>query len=109
MANKDRGEISLKVDGKTYTLCFDVNALCEVEDLLGRGIPHIMADMQSAETMRFGTVRGLLWGALQRHHPEMTVKMAGEMVSAVKLDKAMAAIGDALNASNPDEDEPGNA
>jgi len=35
MANKQRGEVDLKVDGKTFPLCLTLGALAAMEDALG--------------------------------------------------------------------------
>ncbi len=35
MANKRRGEVSFEVEGETYTLCMNLNAMAELEESFG--------------------------------------------------------------------------
>lgn len=63
-ANPLKGEVELKVSGKTYTLTFTSNAIVQVEQLLG-GIS--IADI-GQQMGRMEYLRALLWAGLQKHH-----------------------------------------
>ena len=82
MANPVRGETAFEADGKTYTLRFSANAICEMEEALGRGIGVIGQEMGSMETARLTTVRAVFWAGLRDHHPDIDLKAAGDLVMA---------------------------
>lgn len=84
MANRDKGEIDIQVDGTTYRLIMDINALIELEDLYSTPekevrfaelIPHLMRG-----SLRH--IRAAVWASLRAHHPEMTVEDAGRLIQA---------------------------
>lgn len=103
MANKQLGEVPLEVNGKTYTLVMDINAICELETLFST--PERDASfVEIAERVQRGSmrhVRGCLWAALRRHHKELSLEDAGALASSIsELSTTMAA----LNASmTPDK------
>lgn len=43
MANKNKGELALKIGGKDFTLRASFDAICELEDRLDRGLPELLA------------------------------------------------------------------
>ena len=90
MANAVKGEVAFDLDGKTYTLVLDFNALCEVEDVLGAG------EMKLAKP---SAIRAIFWAALRRHHPAMTQRDAGNLIGGVGLTKAGELVTEALNRS----------
>lgn len=108
MANPNRGEVALEVAGagpdqpaRRYVLVFSINAMCEVEYVLGKSTDQILLDL--AASPPFHVVRALLWGALRERHPEMNLKAVGELMEAiggpgVALDK----VGEGLIAAFPD-------
>jgi hypothetical protein len=79
MANQARGEASIVVEGTTYTLRPTVNAICDLEDLLGQPFAAI-GDRASTGELR--AMRALIWAYLQdRHGDEIkTVKDAGKWI-----------------------------
>lgn len=103
MANKVIGEVPFKVDGKDYILCFDNDALIEMEDKLDAGIVAITQEMQrwtkEPERLRLKWIRILLWAGLKKHQPNMTVKDAGEMIDLTSGGEMMSVIGDAISKS----------
>jgi hypothetical protein len=65
MAVELKGEVSL-VDGEaSLTLCLDIPYLAQAEKLLGSDVLTM-----GAQIRRLGVARGLLWGALRKHHPD---------------------------------------
>ena len=71
--------VPLEIDGKTWQLAFDFNALANAEKAAGcnllLGLSGLLTDTWTA-----AQVRGLLYAALLRAHPETTVEQAGAMV-----------------------------
>lgn len=99
MANPHRGEVAFEVDGKSYTLTFGTNAICELEAAMDKGIDEIAQSMS-----RLSVVRGMLWAALRTHHPEITLVDAGAIIDKVRRNAAMKAINEALAVSFPKPD-----
>lgn len=83
MANREKGEVSLTVGGKPYTLVLTTNAMVQLEDLFST--PDREATFQQVlEKVSSGSVRhirGFVWAALQEYHPTMTVKDAGDFIT----------------------------
>jgi hypothetical protein len=67
MANKERGEVGLDVDGTRYTLRPTLNALCELEDVLNQEF-HVV--VEAAAKGRLSAVRALVWSYLQEYHAD---------------------------------------
>jgi len=81
MANRFRGEIEAVLDGRSYRLVLDFNAMCELEDMTGRSAAEILQGFDGG-TIRFADLRAICLAALKRHHPEMTAPEAGDLLSA---------------------------
>ena len=77
MANPLKGEIDATIDGKTYTLCLTSNALVQVKTVLG--IP----DVQHLNMLDVEHARALFWGALQKHHKDVDLLAAGDLLDDV--------------------------
>lgn len=125
MANPHKGEVALAAAGATYMLVYSADALCQLEDLLGRGIIDISLEIMSwgpkldaegrplpetpdaalkrVQAIRMTTVRALLWAGLQEHHPDVDLKAAGTlMIAAGGLDGVMPKIGAAFALAFPE-------
>ncbi len=102
MVNKVKGEVTLQHGGATYQMRLDFNALAEFEDALG-GDVNALTILQSASGLNAKKTRALFWAGLKQCHPEMTLELAGSILSA-NLDK----LGDAMATAFPDA-ESGNA
>lgn len=103
MANRVKGEVPFKLGDREFILCFNHNALSELEDKLDKGIVSISAEMNrwkdEPERVRIKWVRALLWAGLQKHHPSLTVDDVGEMMSAAGGSEVMDAIGAAMQSA----------
>lgn len=101
---KGEADVSLK-DGRKLKLCFDANAWVDVEDALGMKFPEILealGDKENPPSLKMQ--RAVIWGGLQKHHPEMTVRDAGEIL--VEAAEAMAkAVGGGLPQPEPEIEE----
>lgn len=82
MANPIKGEASLKVEGREYTLCFSIDAMCALEEKLDRTMQDIMSDLTDPTRIGVRLTRALLWASLREHHSEITLKMAGDLIPA---------------------------
>lgn len=80
MANPHRGEVAIKVGDKDYTLRLSINAIAEIENLLDLGVNEIAAKLGRPDKIRIGHLRAIVWGALNEHHPKMSVVDAGELI-----------------------------
>lgn len=86
MANPNKGEVAFDAGGKSYTLHFSTNAICELEDKLDRSFIAISSELAKAasapEKIRLTTLRAIFWAGLQDHHPDIDLKAAGKLVVA---------------------------
>ncbi|HMO74090.1 MAG TPA: hypothetical protein PKD48_01970 [Sphingopyxis sp.] len=90
--NPFKGQAPLNLsDGRSFTLVLDMEGLVEAEPIYGHPLPKIMADAAAGFV---GAIRALLFGALRRHHPDIT---AVEVLEMIRTD--MAAVGAALQAA----------
>lgn len=79
-ANPHKGEVDLTVGDTTYTLAFTNNSIVLIEQLFGGiGIGAIASDFGRVEY-----VRGLLWGALQKHHPKIDLMKTGDLLDDIE-------------------------
>jgi hypothetical protein len=93
MANQERGELGVEVEGTRYTLRPDFNALCELEDLLGKTFTETALEMSNGRPN--SGLRSVIWCLLQdKHGAEIkTLKDAGQwIVRAGGAEKVMAMV-----------------
>lgn len=99
MANREKGEVTLRLDdGREFVLCMDFEMRCSVEDLLDKPF------MQVAEEAQKGfhrSIRAIFWGALQRHHPGMSLGDVTALLSDHETEIAQA-LAKASEAAAPD-------
>lgn len=81
MANREHGEVVVKVGNKDYTLRPTFNSLCEYERISGKTPEDFL------EGMERGTFSGLrisVWCLLQKHHRDeiRTIDDAGDWIEA---------------------------
>lgn len=81
MANKLRGEVTLKLGGNDYTLRPTFNALCEMEDVCKAPILRIMEEMQSG-TIRLSVLANIVWAGMRGYDSAeaLTTEEVGEMI-----------------------------
>lgn len=85
MANREKGEVAITVDGQDYVLVLDLEALCQLEDLLStkdREVTFIEA-MERAQRGSARHVRAVLWASMLRHRPEAALMDASAFLTAV--------------------------
>lgn len=99
MSNRFLGEASAQVDGKVWTLRCDFNAMAEFEGATGQ---DAMTAFEAAEDGEVSVVdlRHLVRACLLRHHPEATLRDAGDVLS-----QDMGVVQRLIAASMPTEGE----
>ena len=105
MANPLKGEVAFDADDATYTLVFDFNALCTLEDEFGVDVSKI-GDAVGAKASNLRTVFRV---GLSAHHPEMTDKEVGSIITDIGPTKAGEIITEAFTKSFPAEAARGTA
>lgn len=93
MANKDKGEVSVTIDGTSYTLVLNTAAMIAAEEKASTLLRELTWDelMEKVHKGSAKYVRLFLWAMFQKHHPEVTVERAGELIDAVGGIAAMSA------------------
>ncbi len=66
MANLQRGEIPIKLDGVEYTLRPTFNAICEIESRTGLGIAQLILKAESGNTTLKDVVY-IIWAGIKAH------------------------------------------
>lgn len=66
---------TLEISSEQYRLEYDINAGCDMEDRAGRTIDKLIDTSLTS-------IRLILWGGLRKHHPEITLADAGDLISA---------------------------
>lgn len=101
MANHIKGESTFKIQDKEYTLCFDNEALIQLEDILDQGIVGVCLEMQrwgkEPERIRLKWIRAMLWAGLRQHQPKITLEEAGDIMDAGGGVSMMNVIGEAMS------------
>lgn len=108
MANRERGERSIEINGKTYTLVLDIDAMCALEDLFSTPEKEMSFGdvMARAERGSIRHLRGIWWATLRRHHPEMSLTDASALVQEMGgLAGMQARLLEVAKASQPDEQD----
>jgi hypothetical protein len=84
MANPHKGDMDVEIDGKTYTLRLDIDAICQLE-ALGQplGFATFGAIGAAVDAGNVTLLRATMWAALRRHHAEVGMAEAGELIEAL--------------------------
>lgn len=101
MANRNRGEVVFIVGERSLTLHFGANAIAEAETLLDKGIGELLLGLGDKSAVRIGTLRALLWAALRRHHKDIDLLKAGDLIDEAGAVAAGVAISEAITAALP--------
>jgi len=101
MANAKKGEVGVKFRGKSLKLVLDFNAICELEDMLGRDIVTIARELEAGEKsgkVSFRIMRAILWASMQKSMPDAGIRDAGDLAQTLGTDFG-AVIGDLFSRS----------
>lgn len=95
MANPVRGEVDLPIGETTYRLKISRNAIASAEGVLGLPWSEIISARGSV-----AVARGLVWAALQRHHPKVTLLDVGDLLDELNDDELVGRkIGEAIKSA----------
>jgi hypothetical protein len=94
-------KVSVELDGKSYGLAFDFNALARAEELTGLNMLKAL-DFQGLSATTF---RALLFASLLKLQPEVTLEEVGSLIQYAKLPDLYKAVARAYTESQP-EPEP---
>lgn len=85
MSNPQRGETSLTVGDRAYTFVLDMDGICKAEAFLSTPgqIVTIAEIFYGAAIQSQRHARALIWAALQRHHPDMTIEKVNALIGVV--------------------------
>ncbi len=104
-----KGEVDLRVGDTTYTLAFGINQLVELENISDASIIDIADWFADRSKLRAGNMRAALWAALQKHHPEIDLLSAGEIIGEVGLLPVVEKLAEAIQAAFPEVEASGKA
>jgi hypothetical protein len=80
MANPVKGEARLSLgDGRVLTLAYDFDAMVEVEEIAGTSFDKVVSSGEGGSPP-LKMLRALFAGGLKRHHPDIDLSAAGEML-----------------------------
>jgi hypothetical protein len=91
--------VTLTIDGETYTLSMDINAICLAEESVNQTIEDIQKRAASG-SMRY--LRLLIWSAFQAHHPTLTLEAVGALMTRAGLPAVNTAFGQLAQQMTPD-------
>ncbi len=87
MANLHKGEVSIELEGRIYTLHAGINALADVEGVFSTTDKRVTFQevVQHALNGSVSHIRGLLWAMLRRNHRDMSLVDVGDLIDRVGL------------------------
>lgn len=98
MVDNLRGEVVISHEADDFTLVYNYDALCHMEDRLDMGVAAIGEKL--SKDVRLSFLRAVFHAGLRTYHPDITEKAAGDLI--LKLgDKVGPAISEALQAAFP--------
>ncbi|WIY25118.1 GTA-gp10 family protein [Parasedimentitalea psychrophila] len=101
MGNRFKGEVTITIDGKIWTLVCDFNAMAEFEAATGK---DAMDAFEKAEEggVSIANLRHMVHAFLKQHHPDATLQDAGNVMS-----EDIAIVANVLAAASPTAAEAG--
>lgn len=94
MASAVKGEVKFG----DFTLVLDINAWCDIEEMLGETI-NTMLQKDLVRSVR--AARVIIYCGMRRNHPEVTLDMVGDLIGETGLAAAFEIVFSAINASLP--------
>lgn len=100
MANRQRGEIEVLLDGVAYTWRLTTNAACALETRTGQKFGDVVA---AVDGMSLRAVRDLVWLALQDYHADEfpTAESAGELIDRIGFVAAIEKVRELFEVNQP--------
>jgi hypothetical protein len=105
MANREKGEVSLPLLGRTLTLVMNTNAQASIEEATGETWDAFFERMLDPKSARILDVRMVVWGMTRKYHPELTLAQVGELIDEIGGVPGVARLlmGPMVEASTPDK------
>ena len=100
MANKHRGEVSIKPD-KLRKLKFNTHALAELEDILGHSLTKL-----DTEEVGIKTIVKMFWAGMLHELPELTLKEAADLMDYSSIPEVSEKIREALELAFGTDEKP---
>ena len=75
--------MKIEIGGKIFELDYTVNAICDLEEMTGKGLGDILG------MVGLSSVRSLLWCGLAEHTPNLTMAEAGVLLQQYTADHNM--------------------
>ena len=104
-ANPEKGEFGIVIEGVSYVLVTTFNGLIDLQNYFAKdgAMPSIESILLRAQRGELDAVRAVFWSTLRRHHPQITVEQAGELIQAAGgMGAVDALLSGAATASAPD-------
>jgi hypothetical protein len=113
MANPFKGDHVVKItvgdEERDYKFRYDMDALVELEEALDLPIAQIVPLLQVLPIPRLKVLRALMYAGLKANHPEMTPRLAGELLTLMTPETAAPAINEAFALAFPPKEGGGEA
>lgn len=104
MTNPLRGEVEAELGGEIWRLRLTLNAMCEIEERMGKGFMEIVSDLENGRTGGFKGMRTILCAAARHHRKDVTPEQIGELIAAADMKDLGALITKLMSVGAP---EPG--
>ena len=89
---------TVELDGTTYTMAFDLNAMVQFEEATGKSlINRAEGDEFSAKELR-----ALLWACLAGDSPSLTLEEVGMMITPYNMAEVSGKISEMMQANLPE-------
>lgn len=102
MANREKGEVDVTLDGKVYTLVLRTNELVALEAVLSTPVqrvrlPEVVYEIAMGSMTH---IRAFLWASMRKHHKDVTLEAVGDLIDRVgggeKVLEAISAVKESL-------------
>ena len=93
-------EVALVAGDTTYTFYAGNRALRMIERETGKSLIALFSG-DGLEDLSIGTITTVIWGLLQRNHPEMSIDEVDDVIDAAGYDAVMDALSQALELAMP--------
>lgn len=95
MGNKYR-YVDIDLD-KPRKLRYDMNALCELEDVFDKPIMEVLAEIETGMSIKL--VRAVLWAGLIHEDEELTQRQVGTMIDMSNIMEVQEKLTEAISTS----------
>ena len=102
MANRLKGVVDIEAGGKLYAMVCSINALCELESTETDATAALAAVMSPGGAGRITRLRTVMRCLLSDHHPELTLKDVGAIMTDIGLVASFEAVSKAVMLAFPE-------